>query len=321
MTKRLLMIGLLLSPIFLSGCVLDTILSDVVNHPPIAVIDASPTTGPAPLIVSLDAGFSHDEDGSIIEYHWQIGDPAAVEPLTRRACEYTFAQPGTYLVKLTVVDDDGASDSQQVAIVVTNAPPVAQAKASHESPYTGVAVTFSAEDSYDYDGTIVDYRWDFGDGGSAVGETVTHTYADGGYYVVTLVVTDDEGLKDSVKFGINVLPGHSNCTTPPGGSDGGSCDGASVAPLAVITGLPSCSGGEVGVPVTFDGTASRPAVGKIVTYQWDFGDGTTATGPVVTHTYTKSWTYMVKLTVVDEGGGVGTAIGSCPIGPGSCSQQ
>jgi len=68
MTKRLLIIGLLLSPLFLSGCVLDTILSDVVNHPPTAVVDISPTTGPAPLTVSLDAHFSHDEDGSIISY-------------------------------------------------------------------------------------------------------------------------------------------------------------------------------------------------------------------------------------------------------------
>jgi len=81
----------------------------------------------------------------------------------------------------------------------------------------------------------------------------------------------------------------------------------------------SCSGGKVGVPLTFDGTASRPAVGKIVTYQWDFGDGTTDTGPVVRHTYTEPWTYMVKLTVVDEGGGVGTAIGSCPIDASTCT--
>ncbi|RLE36122.1 hypothetical protein DRJ12_04640, partial [Candidatus Acetothermia bacterium] len=170
MMKRLLIIGLLLSPLFLSGCVLDTILGDVVNHPPTAVVDASPTTGPAPLTVSLDAGFSHDEDGSIIEYHWEVGDPAATGPLSGKTAEYTFEEPGTYLVKLTVVDDGGASDSQQIAVVVTNAPPVAAVKADKESPYTGVEVTFSAEDSYDYDGTIVDYRWDFGDGGSAVGE-------------------------------------------------------------------------------------------------------------------------------------------------------
>jgi len=319
MMKRLLIIGLLLSPLFLSGCVLDTILSDVVNHPPTAVVDVSPATGPAPLTVSLDAGFSHDEDGSIIEYHWEVGDPAATAPLTGKIAEYTFDNPGTYLIKLTVIDDDGASDSQQVAVIVTNAVPVAQAKADKTSPYPGVEVTFSAEGSYDYDGTIVDYRWDFGDGGSAVGETVTHTYAEGGYYVVTLVVTDDEGAKGSTHFGINVLPGHSNCTTPPIGSGGGSCGGASVTPLAVITGLPACSGGHVGVPLTFDGTASRPAVGEIVTYNWDFGDGTTATGPVVTHTYTKAWTYIVTLTVVDEGGGVGTAIGSCPIGGGTCT--
>ena len=311
MMKRLLIVGLLLSPLFLSGCILDTILSDVVNHPPTAVVKISPMTGPAPLTVTLDAGFSHDDDGSIIEYRWEVGDPAAVAPLSGETTEYTFKNAGTYLVKLTVIDDDGSIDSQQAAVVVENAPPVAKAGADNLSPHTGVEVTFNADDSYDYDGSIVDYRWDFGDGGSATGETVTHIYTEGGKkYRVTLVVTDDEGAKGRDDLDIYVLPGHSNCTNPPGDADDGPA-----APLAVITGLPSCSGGEVGVPLTFDGKASHPAVGKIVEYRWDFGDGTTATGISVTHTYTRASTYMVTLTVADEGGGIGTAVGSCPIGP------
>ena len=62
-----------------------------------------------------------------------------------------------------------------------------------------------------------------------------------------------------------------------------------------------------------DGVASRPAVGSMVSYHWDFGDGSTGSGASVSHVYSKSWTYVIKLTVVDEGGGMGSATGSISI--------
>ncbi|MBU0595467.1 PKD domain-containing protein, partial [Candidatus Bipolaricaulota bacterium] len=68
--KRNLVILLCLCPLFLSGCILDTILNDVVNMAPKAVISAAPNEGSAPLTVNFDAKFSHDDDGSIAEYHW-----------------------------------------------------------------------------------------------------------------------------------------------------------------------------------------------------------------------------------------------------------
>ncbi len=49
---------------------------------------------------------------------------------------------------------------------------------------------------------------------------------------------------------------------------------------------------------TFDGSASSDGDGSIVQYQWNFGDGTTATGPVASRTYTANGTYDVTLTVV-----------------------
>jgi PKD repeat protein len=70
-----------------------------------------------------------------------------------------------------------------------------------------------------------------------------------------------------------------------------------------------------------DGTASRPVTGSIVLYQWDFGDGATASGAVVEHTYTRAWRYTVTLTVTDSGGAVGIAQGNCSIGGSSCPSQ
>ncbi|MCK5246042.1 PKD domain-containing protein, partial [Candidatus Bipolaricaulota bacterium] len=44
-----------------------------------------------------------------------------------------------------------------------------------------------------------------------------------------------------------------------------------------------------------------------------FGDGSTGTGATVSHVYSKAWTYVITLTVVDEGGGIGTARGSVSV--------
>lgn len=60
----------------------------------------------------------------------------------------------------------------------------------------GLTVDFDASDSQDPDGEIASYSWEFGDGGEGDGETVTHTYEEGGDYDVTLTVEDDEGTTD-----------------------------------------------------------------------------------------------------------------------------
>ena len=318
MIRRLCVIALVLAPLFLSGCVLNTILDDVVNSLPRSVIDAAPTQGAAPLSVTLDAHYSHDDDGSIVEYRWDLGDPAAATGAQLGStCTHTYRYPGTYLVKLSVIDNEGATDSQQVAIVVMNAPPVAQATVSNPAPYPGDAVTFDASASRDATGHIVSYAWSFGDGGTGEGVTATHTYSEQGSYTVRLTVTDNEGAASDTTLVVDVKVGSSNC------ADDGDC-GDSYTPLAVITGLRSgCSNHHtVGVPATFDGLSSRSEGGKIVSFEWDFGDGTTGTGSTVSHTYTTSGTFHVILTVTDEVGGVGRGSGydkvAFPSSGGTC---
>ena len=300
--KRLIVILVFLAPVLLSGCVLNTIMNDVVNKTPRAVIDAVPREGPAPLTVEFDALHSHDDDGTIAEYRWNFGDPASMGTQVADACDHTFVQQGTYLVKLTVIDDEGSIDTQQIAVVVTNAAPVAVASVNNESPLPGIRVIFNASASYDAQDAIVNYEWDFGDGNTGIGVVVDHAYNLGGYYVASLTVTDADGATGRTHIGINVQPGQSQC------GDDNTC-GADDTPFAIITSNWSCSGAQVGEPIQFDGTASRPAVGKIVSYHWDFGDGSTDSGPVVTHAYDSQNTFIVTLTVIDEGGGIGTARG------------
>ena len=313
--KRLFFLALITAPVFLSGCLFDSILGDMVNRAPRAVIDAAPANGTAPLTVGFDAHYSHDDDGVIAEYYWDFGDPVDRVVGHELACTHTYTHTGTYLATLTVVDEEGATDSQQMAVVVTNPPPVAQALVSNDSPEPGREVQFDASGSYDLDGTIVAYVWDFGDDATANGQIVTHTYLSGGYYVATLTLTDDEGATGSTLVGINVLPGQSNC-----GDGSATCGGGDPTPYAVIMGIPSCSGGRTGVPIRFDGSASRPGEGasRITSYSWDLGDGTTATGVVVTHVYTTPQSVVLSLTVTNEFGETNTAAFSFGIGSSTC---
>jgi PKD repeat protein len=65
-----------------------------------------------------------------------------------------------------------------------------------DGPYygnTGEAFTFDASDSFDHEGDIISYEWDFGDDNTGTGATITHTYSDPGAYLVSLILTDDDG--------------------------------------------------------------------------------------------------------------------------------
>ena len=77
---------------------------------------------------------------------------------------------------------------------------------SPKAPVRGEEMTFDASSSYDTDGPIVAYNWDFGDGSSAQGPVVTHAYTDGGKHTATLVVTNGEGLTSSTWRVVSVEP-------------------------------------------------------------------------------------------------------------------
>ncbi|RLF48449.1 MAG: hypothetical protein DRN19_06590 [Thermoplasmata archaeon] len=89
--------------------------------------------------------------------------------------------------------------------------PVASFTYSPEKPILGVRqeITFNASSSYDPDGQIVKYEWDFGDGTTVEGKVVTHHYTEPGEYTVSLTVSDDSGLTNSTSTTIRItlIPG------------------------------------------------------------------------------------------------------------------
>jgi len=86
----------------------------------------------------------------------------------------------------------------------TNTPPVSIIKGTNAG-FPGESLQFDGSESYDPDGQIYTYSWTFGDGASAQGRTVSHTYTNSGTYTVSLTVTDDKGTSDSSSTKITIL--------------------------------------------------------------------------------------------------------------------
>ena len=165
------------------------------NQPPVAdagtdiniMLDAAATQTQ----VTLDGSGSTDADGVIVSYQWR-GSP---QPNDEIAPVVTLGI-GRYLFTLTVTDNAGASASDTVEVSVaspSNTPPVARIAATPASGGAPLVVQFDGGGSSDSDGSIVGYRWDFGDGASSTSAAPLHTYAQPGQYTATLTVTDDGG--------------------------------------------------------------------------------------------------------------------------------
>lgn len=95
------------------------------NRVPTAVVSATPTSGPAPLTVQFDGGGSHDLDGGVLTYAWDLDGDGAFDDSTARAPTYTYTSNGTVTARLRVTDNAGAFDVAGVTISVgpPNTPP------------------------------------------------------------------------------------------------------------------------------------------------------------------------------------------------------
>ena len=127
--------------------------------------------------------------------------------------KHSYSKNGSYTVSLTVVDNDGASKSTSKIITVNNAtnnsPPVAAFDFEPAEPKIGSVVTFNASASYDKDGTIVLYRWDWNGDGKYDKETtqpvVSHSWENEGEYTVVLQVEDNGSMTNTYSKVVNVV--------------------------------------------------------------------------------------------------------------------
>src|SRR6059058_505382 len=146
------------------------------------------------------------------------------------------------------------------------------------SPQVGQQVTFSASASGGT--TPYSFSWSFGDGASGTGSSTTHTYSSAGTFNVILTVKDSSSPQQTATSQQSV-----SVSSPP--------------PSLTASFVYSPSTPQVGQQVTF--TASVSGGTAPYTDSWSFGDGSTGTGPSVTHTYSSAGSFTVTLTVKDSG--------------------
>jgi RHS repeat-associated protein len=152
--------------------------------------------------VQFNGTGSVDQDGSITSYQWNFGDNSTGSGASPT---HTYSSAGTYNVTLTVTDDAGASStlSTTATIALGNQAPVANSGGPYLAP-KNTAVQFNGNASYDQDGTISTYQWNFGDGTSGSGATPTHTYTTANTFTATLTVTDNSGTPSSSNVSVVV---------------------------------------------------------------------------------------------------------------------
>jgi PKD repeat protein len=186
---------------------------------------------------------------------------------------HSYATAGIKLVTLTVTDAQGLKDTETAEVTATEPPKPPVAAFTASIVYLDLSVDASA--SYDPDGIIVAWDWDFGDGMTGSGEMTTHSYATAGVKLVTLTVTDAQGLKDTETAEVTA-------TEPP------------KPPVASFIWSADY------LVAAFDGSASTDPDSMIVAWDWDFGDGMVGSGETVSHTYAMAGTYTVVLKVTDS---------------------
>lgn len=106
----------------------------------------------------------------------------------------TAVTDGSHTISATAVDTTSKTATHSVTVTVDNVNDLPVANAGPDkSAYVGDTVAFDGSASYDPDGSIVSHAWDFGDGATGSGVTVSHAYTTVGTYIVTLTVTDNRG--------------------------------------------------------------------------------------------------------------------------------
>ena len=261
--------------------------------PPASAPTAAFTFSPQPALANVplqfDASSSQVGSGAtqIVSYNWTFGDGTSG---TGKTVTHTFAAPNNYNVTLTVTNDRNLSASTSTAVNVgALTAPAPKFVFSPSAPQVGQTIVFNADQSTAATGhTLTTFNWNFGDGVTASGVTVSHVFTLAGTFAVVLSVLDDTGQKGTTSVSVPVTSG--------GGGSGGATTAAFVAsPTAPV----------VGQVVFFNASGSSAATGHTLTkYAWDFGDGTSFTDTVAStnHTFKTVGGFTVTLVVTDDTG-------------------
>jgi len=233
---------------------------------PVANFTVRPSSGIAPLVVK----FANTTAGRVDSWEWDFGDGTRSSDV--KSPVHTYNQPGSYTVKLTATNSGGTSIKTAATPITANPPPVpvanfTMAPAHGDAP---LAVRFRNRTV----GKVDSWLWDFGDNSTSTDANPSHVYAQAGSYSVKLSATNvgGTGTKTSVTPIVVTLP-----------------------PLPVANFSVTPASGHLPLTVYFINRTS----GKMNSWLWDFGDGTTSTDVNPTHVYTEAGKYTVTLSATE----------------------
>jgi len=145
---------------------------------------------------------SYDPDGIIIGYRWDFENDGLfdTEWTKETLITHSYSIPGNYTIKLQVKDEYQSTGVTYLIITIIRlSPPLQLPIAQANGPYQGYvnqAIIFYSNDSYDPDGIIVNYTWDFGDKTLSYKQNSVHIYTQPGNYIATLTVRDNDNLSN-----------------------------------------------------------------------------------------------------------------------------
>jgi len=255
----------------------DSLVVSIENLPPIA--DAGEDIEVSKSSIEFNASNTWDTPSDLkkLEYYWNFDDGTDGMGVTHT---HNYSQKGTYTVILQVIDDNGETGTDSLTVIINNLSPLPVIEVSEIIANEDDELFFNGSSSYDSDGEIIDYHWDFGDGVTGKGVSIFHTFTVSGDYPVTLTVDDDNNAVSvtTINVRINNLP-----------------------PVAIASEFIEVYQGE---EIIFDGSNSTdtPSDSSFLKFYWDFGDNTTTEGVITNHTYLEEGIYYATLTVVDNDG-------------------
>lgn len=256
-----------------NGCTSNQSFSDMIesnNNTPTAAFAGDPTVSCLP---PADVAFSNTSSGGtgVLTYEWTFGDG---NTSTDAAPDNTYNTSGNFDVSLTVTDEYGCSDTQfepGYIEIVDNV--TIDFAANNTTVCLGENASFTDLSSP----TPVSWEWDFGDGNTSTNQSPTHLYTTPGTYEVALTATYSASCQGTETKTAYITVGE--------------------IPFVNFT-ADTVSGCETPFPVQF----TNGSFGGGLTYQWNFGDGSTSTDENATHTYTDNGIYTVSLTATNADG-------------------
>jgi PKD repeat protein/Zn-dependent protease len=250
----------------------------VTGSAPVADFSVSNISGPAPLVVQ----FTDTSTGNPTSWEWMFRDPGGTYtagPINQRYLPvYTYTQPATISVTLTVRNQYGSTSMTRTVSVLPAQDKVTPPKAAFiaYAPNGTVPLTVTFADLSE--GLPTSWQWDFGDGTGSREKNPVHTYTRAGIYTVSLTATNAGGGDTATRNGyITVLD---------------------VPVRAAFTAAPLR--GTAPLSVRFQDSSS----GEVLMWDWEFGDGGHSAERNPLYTYTRPGTYSVRLTVGSAAGNI-----------------